>query len=85
MTQNFAGTDSKYFDIYRDKKYILSYNLIFKKFQVGLNSFNPSSRQKNNIFQFYKDENHTENFEGTDFKLFNIYRNKIHILSTRDC
>ena len=38
MTQNFIGMNSKHFNIYRDEKSILAYNLIFLKCHVGLDS-----------------------------------------------
>lgn len=40
IKSNFTGINSKYFDIYMNKKYILTYDLSFKKYRVGLDSSN---------------------------------------------
>jgi len=36
-TQNFAETDFKIFDIYKNEKYVFAYNLSFKKCCIGSN------------------------------------------------
>jgi len=66
----------KYFDVYRDEKQILAYNLSFKKCHVGLESSKPNSGPKNNTFWFYEDEKHTKNYAGANFELFDIYWDK---------
>ena len=71
----------KYFDVYRDEKQILAYNLSFKKCHVGLESSKPNSGPKNNTFWFYEDEKHTKNYAGANFELFDIYRDEKHILA----
>ena len=55
-------------------------NVSFQKYHVGLDSSKHSSGSKNNTFQFYKDEKHTENFVEMYSKLLNIYRGGKYIL-----
>ena len=78
-TQNFARTNFQHFDIYIDEKHILTYNLSFKKYYVGLDS-KPDSKLKNNTFQFYKNKAHIENFVRINFKFFYIYKDQKYIL-----
>ena len=57
-TENPSWIASEHFNIYRDEKHILAYNLSFKKCHIGLDLLKPSSEPKNNTFQFYEDEKH---------------------------
>jgi len=52
----FPRKDFKYFDIHRNEKYILAYNLSFKKYQIGSDLSKFNFGPKNNKFQFFKDE-----------------------------
>ena len=54
--QNFAGIDFEHSEFYRDEKFILAYNLSFKKCHMGSDSSKLNSRPKYNTFQFYEDE-----------------------------
>lgn len=44
--KNFLGTNFKYFDIYKNEKYIFAYNLSFKKCCIDSNSSKPALGQK---------------------------------------
>lgn len=48
--QNFSMTNFEHFDIFRNEKYILVYNLNFKKCHVSLNLSKPGYDLKNNTF-----------------------------------
>ena len=74
--QNFVGIDFEHSEFYRDEKFILAYNLSFKKFHISKPGFEP----KNNTFQFYENKKHNETFAGTYSKLLYIYREAKHIL-----
>lgn len=73
----------EHFNIYRNEKYILANNLSFKKCHVGLDLSKLDSEEKNNTFQFYKDEKYINLFTKINSKLFNIYRDKKHMLEEK--
>lgn len=54
--------DFEYFNIYKDEKHILIYNLRFKKCHIDSDSSKPNSGPKNNTFLFYENKKHTKIF-----------------------
>lgn len=63
IKSNFTGINSKYFDIYINKKYILTYDLSFKKYRVGLDSSKLGFGKKITHFNFMRTKTYKKNLQ----------------------